>query len=292
MRVQASRNRQRSDGLQRSRVTTDADAGIPEWLLPRVRVLQRSRVTTDADARDRGRRAFLVRMASTEPRHDGRGCLAPSAIPPGGKPCFNGAASRRTRMPYWRMRSDSPPRCFNGAASRRTRMPLAASDPLPSEEELQRSRVTTDADALLCVRGPDGDQLASTEPRHDGRGCALNSGGRRSGGGRFNGAASRRTRMRGKSWPSPAGRRSFNGAASRRTRMLEAKAGPAAASLASTEPRHDGRGCAAGRPQRNGAPEASTEPRHDGRGCRSGDGASRSGCHASTEPRHDGRGCA
>ncbi len=158
--------------------------------------LQRSRVTTDADARLDVLVVGVRRNASTEPRHDGRGCAREPGAPRRGRSRFNGAASRRTRM---------------------------------------LGRAALNAGRL---------QQASTEPRHDGRGCLL---WRLSGSAivnSFNGAASRRTRMRYIAATARAGHgRCFNGAASRRTRMLVRRELVIDVGAASTEPRHDGRGC-------------------------------------------------
>ncbi len=254
--------------LQRSRVTTDADARAPDRreargpgrfngaASRRTRMLisgapfvtsyvqlQRSRVTTDADARLGLRRAQGEHSASTEPRHDGRGCAGSCSSRSSALRRFNGAASRRTRMRSLVAVPAATLSRFNGAASRRTRMPIALKNSGQAKKPLQRSRVTTDADArsgcartgrswrfngaasrrtrMRCTRlgcfgcfrmlqrsrvTTDADArrtwrssrralLASTEPRHDGRGCRACRRGNAAGAIRFNGAASRRTRM-------------------------------------------------------------------------------------------------
>ncbi len=132
---------------------------------------------------------------------------------------------------------------------------------------LQRSRVTTDADAPGRPTRPTHWWRASTEPRHDGRGCARSTV-------NVNG---RPTLQRSRVTTDADAPRFERCARSTRT--------------ASTEPRHDGRGCDIACQRNARLAEASTEPRHDGRGCGSHSHRAASGTTASTEPRHDGRGC-
>ncbi len=277
--------------LQRSRVTTDADARLdrPAEHL-RGGGLQRSRVTTDADAVRREAGAVVRIAASTEPRHDGRGCLSVrgrvssqsnasteprhdgrGCVPPGygSRPLttsFNGAASRRTRMRYHQVGGERVLSSFNGAASRRTRMRVRP------RSFLERRLASTEPrhDGRGCedhARRHRPHHAASTEPRHDGRGCPAYD-------------AKPLAHCRASTEPRHDGRGCVFGSSNERKRRS-----------ASTEPRHDGRGCWAIRSSASGCTGASTEPRHDGRGCMTRPAPGHRLPLASTEPRHDGRGC-
>ncbi len=157
--------------------------------------LQRSRVTTDADAGLQRHGAALRNAASTEPRHDGRGCAqaagdrqqqrdASTEPRHDGRGCAHVHGQRETCTGA----STEPRHDGRGCAS----VQLIGANP---DTRLQRSRVTTDADAARSRCSRARRRRASTEPRHDGRGCKIGEKSRRDALQCFNGAASRRTRM-------------------------------------------------------------------------------------------------